>query len=94
MQGGKTIEAINFTTSLSLTFNTLKKYCKYEVSVYGLTRRGKGPARVLTVQTAEDGKPFWKNLLYLRKCIWRFHYPLEIYITCHALSTTTYACMV
>ena len=88
MQGGKTIEAMNFTTSLSLTFNTLKKYCKYEVSVYGLTRRGKGPARVLTVQTAEDGKPSWENLLYLRK--WRFHYPVETYIICHALSTTTY----
>ena len=56
--------------------------------MYGLTRRGKGPARVLTVQTAEDGKPSWENLLYLRK--WRFHYPVETYIICHALSTTTY----
>ena len=37
-------------------FSGLKKYSKYLIRVYGLTRRGKGPARALTVQTDEDGK--------------------------------------
>ena len=54
-QGGKN-PIVNYTTSRSITFSGIKKYSKYVVSVYGLTRRGKGPDRVLTVQTDEDGK--------------------------------------
>ena len=43
-----------YTESRSLAFARLKNYNKYVISVSGLTRRGEGPARSLTVQV--DGK--------------------------------------
>lgn len=45
-----------YTESTSLTFSRLKNYNKYVISVSGLTRRGEGPARSLTVQVDRDGK--------------------------------------
>ena len=47
---------VNYTTKTSLKLNGLKKYSVYVVSVYGVTRRGRGPAGVITVRTDEDGK--------------------------------------
>ena len=47
---------VNSTTKSSLELNGLKKYSVYEVSVYGVTRRGRGPPGVLSVRTDEDGK--------------------------------------
>ena len=47
---------LNSTTKTSLKLNGLKKYSMYEVSVYGVTRLGRGPPGVLTVRTDEDGK--------------------------------------
>ncbi|KAJ7365081.1 hypothetical protein OS493_007727 [Desmophyllum pertusum] len=49
-------KAIHYTESRSLTISGLQKYNKYEIRVSGLTRRGEGPARLLTVQTDEDGE--------------------------------------
>ncbi|XP_078364006.1 uncharacterized protein LOC144648262 [Oculina patagonica] len=45
-----------YTKSRSLGLERLKKYNKYVISVSGLTRRGEGPARSLTVQVEGDGK--------------------------------------
>ena len=53
-EGGKAIST--FTASRNLTLSGLKKYSKYVIGVCGLTQRGKGPSRALTVQTDEDGK--------------------------------------
>ena len=53
---GRRKPTTNYTTLRSLTFSGLKKYSKYVISVCALTRRGKGPAGVITVQTDEDGK--------------------------------------
>ena len=45
-----------YTKSRSLAFERLRKYNKYVISVSGLTRRGEGPARSLTVEVDGDGK--------------------------------------
>ena len=47
---------VNYTTMRSVELSGLKKYSMYVVSVYGVTRRGRGPPGVLTVRTDEDGK--------------------------------------
>ena len=47
---------VNYTTIRSIELGGLKKYSVYVVSVYGVTRRGRGPPGVLTVRTDEDGK--------------------------------------
>ena len=45
----------NLTTYTNITFRGLKKYFKYKVEVRGLTQRGQGPIKAVTVQTDEDG---------------------------------------
>ena len=45
----------NLTTHTNATFSGLKKYFKYKVEVRGLTQRGEGPIKAVTVQTDEDG---------------------------------------
>ena len=45
----------NLTTYTNITFRGLKKYFKYKVGVRGLTKRGGGPIKAVTVQTEEDG---------------------------------------
>lgn len=45
----------NLTTYTNITFRGLKKYFKYKVEVRGLTKRGEGPIKAVTVQTDEDG---------------------------------------
>ena len=45
----------NLTTQTNITFRGLKKYSKYKVEVRGLTKRGEGPIKAVTVQTDEDG---------------------------------------
>ena len=47
---------VNYTTMRSVELGGLKKYSLYVVSVYGVTRQGRGPPGVLTVRTDEDGK--------------------------------------
>ncbi|XP_044175659.1 uncharacterized protein LOC114960826 isoform X2 [Acropora millepora] len=44
----------NLTTYTNITFRGLKKYFKYKVEVRGLTQRGQGPIKAVTVQTDED----------------------------------------
>lgn len=44
----------NLTTYTNITFRGLKKYFKYKVEVRGLTQRGEGPIKAVTVQTDED----------------------------------------
>ena len=53
---GRRTSKYNYTTSRSLKISGLRKYCNYTITVCALTRRGKGPSRVVIVQTDEDGK--------------------------------------
>ena len=55
------LKATNYTESTSITFKGLQKYSKYEISVSGITSRGKGPATFKLVQTDEDGKKLKKS---------------------------------
>ena len=45
----------SFTIHTNTTVTGLKKYFKYKVEVRGLTQRGEGPIKAVTVQTDEDG---------------------------------------
>ena len=40
----------NLSTYTNITFRGLKKYFKYKVEVRGLTQRGQGPIKAVTVQ--------------------------------------------